>query len=1177
MKNFNLYILRHNSFNPETPLLIPIGSSHQTTISYPQGTYNEKITNKPNSQMQLTFNIATNYNGLHNRNADLMVNGQRLRLVYDNNNATCQDFFITKVAPNVTQNNTILTITAVDWFSYELSHTAMGLNYDTLDNGGIKSIQELSLDILHHSSVTNWQISPSLLGGRLPRFYDAEHKALPMRISFSVSGSNCYNALVEIAKKFDATIVPYYDWGGKGGFIDFINNNDFNSKIYHLSPSININNFGVNQQSNNLATITYVTGGEDAYGNPVTLTPKMPSAFKYWLLEHMCYDDDKKPTCLNHNYPIMMTKKFDEDSNTYSYKKYYNSLYTLSNLNRELNTLNSRYGGLYTKYDSSEIIIFSIEEPEEPNDDLTVYINGEEYTGFSSKIVSYTSVLNKILEIRIPASDIEVGSTTLWAGYSSTPVNSETAVFNVINSVWTSSTESITVNSIWEAQNTMKDMYKLFLNEWDAITAIENSTGLAGFKAADITGSTVNSIYNYCNYIDNNVPSAGNFLYNFDYLLEEHLITPVEYFGLNYVLSHDVRNYNLLISIYGELYYELKYQTNLSLATIKTYLSTFLAEIETHLKNINDTNDDDNPINPSMPTTSNINNIVRSRENDTSLVPISRSNTNEDEQVTIDYYTDTCHNKLLEILSNLLREGLTSQYVRNCVTLYGKDFFRDISTWFEKDSVYDIFKDTTNEYFDYLYEYDILLGRPCTKGVHNFNYEAEIHEHGSALEANKILALASRISKQASYWYDANYTIYKEEPSGIECYYHPNYRTMFLNIIEEFVLNVSSPYYTHISSTTTNFNLVDYYNNLLEENKELWTDIRARYSNFLWETTYNDSTELDSSGLYNAALLSFSKVNKPIYNYTVTSIDASQLIDTGTEDVKVGDRISIHHPAVFAKPNYKQTIITIINNGDDDYLKYRIPQKGAPVSNINFTRYELPETDGSNIEIFDQILGSVYGQQYGSVIKTSGSEHTFIIEWDSELPNYSPSLLNILNYGNTLFFGDYSKAKNIAAYSSTKNYVAGDWFYDDTAVISSGMGYKVYQVVVPIKSGTTLANAKKSAHRVDVYYEATISNLSDNDLYIKDSKLYQKYTTLSVDKDGNPVKDENGKQVYIAAGKEIYSYPVYADFVYDSSELLLTVTGVTQTLRENSTQLQVQDNSLINSLVDKLLYSVRFN
>jgi hypothetical protein len=227
------------------------------------------------------------------------------------------------------------------------------------------------------------------------------------------------------------------------------------------------------------------------------------------------------------------------------------------------------------------------------------------------------------------------------------------------------------------------------------------------------------------------VPAAGNFLYNFDYLLENRLMTPVEYYGLNYVLSHDVRNYNLLINIYSELYYELKYQTALSLATIKTYLTTFLAEIETHMQNINEADENDQPINPTMPVTSNVLNIIQSREDKSKLIPTAIENDNADEEVNLDYYTNSCHNKLLEILSNILREGLTSQYVKNCVSLYGKDFFNDIELLFKDDSSYKVFQDKTAEYFDYLYEYDVLLNRTIPTGQcgsHNFNYQNEIYD-----------------------------------------------------------------------------------------------------------------------------------------------------------------------------------------------------------------------------------------------------------------------------------------------------------------------------------------------------------------------------------------------------------------------------------------------------------------
>ena len=121
-------------------------------------------------------------------------------------------------------------------------------------------------------------------------------------------------------------------------------------------------------------------------------------------------------------------------------------------------------------------------------------------------------------------------------------------------------------------------------------------------------------------------------------------------------------------------------------------------------------------------------------------------------------------------------------------------------------------------------------------------------------------------------------------------------------------------------------------------------------------------------------------------------------------------------------------------------------------------------------------------------------------------------------------------------------------------------------------------------HRVDVYFGTTttgetldLSLIDDGSLYVAGGKFYQKYSEQALDAEGNLAFDEDDKPIMEHKGQEVVSYPVYADFVYEPDELLLTITGVTYGLRENTTQLQVQDNSLINSLVDKLLYSVRFN
>ena len=47
------------------------------------------------------------------------------------------------------------------------------------------------------------------------------------------------------------------------------------------------------------------------------------------------------------------------------------------------------------------------------------------------------------------------------------------------------------------------------------------------------------------------------------------------------------------------------------------------------------------------------------------------------------------------------------------------------------------------------------------------------------------------------------------------------------------------------------------------------------------------------------------------------------------------------------------------------------------------------------------------------------------------------------------------------------------------------------------------------------------------------------------------------------------------DYAYVSEPVELQITGITKTLREQNMQLTVQNNQTINSLVDKLLYSIR--
>ena len=51
----------------------------------------------------------------------------------------------------------------------------------------------------------------------------------------------------------------------------------------------------------------------------------------------------------------------------------------------------------------------------------------------------------------------------------------------------------------------MMDIYKLFIQEWNTVSATVDQ-GLSAYKQTDSFGMIPILVYNYCNFIDNNVP-----------------------------------------------------------------------------------------------------------------------------------------------------------------------------------------------------------------------------------------------------------------------------------------------------------------------------------------------------------------------------------------------------------------------------------------------------------------------------------------------------------------------------------------------------------------------------------------------------------------------------------------------------------------------------------------------
>jgi hypothetical protein len=183
-----------------------------------------------------------------------------------------------------------------------------------------------------------------------------------MKCSLDLSGSTCYNALVEIANLFNAIIRVSYNENKPGGIIYFINKDRIQFKGYRLLPTVNLNAFTLNKDSSNFSSLMYVTGGQDAEGAMVSIIPTMPPMISEWLDMYQVYE--KLPSPQLHNYPVAVAKD-GNDTKLYS-------------LNITKGTSDNRFLGLYEEYGVGEELQCSItfDEPYNASDSYQVIMEG---------------------------------------------------------------------------------------------------------------------------------------------------------------------------------------------------------------------------------------------------------------------------------------------------------------------------------------------------------------------------------------------------------------------------------------------------------------------------------------------------------------------------------------------------------------------------------------------------------------------------------------------------------------------------------------------------------------------------------------------------------------------------------------------------------------------------------
>jgi len=986
MKNFKISILQ---LNGSTYTSIPIGQSSSTISSSPFTTYNEKLTQKTNSQQELSFSMTLYYNQQRNPFWDMLLNNQYLRLLLLTNDEVDEsiDFIITKITPTISPSNISYSITAQDLFSYQLSKQGIGLTYKTEIP---LQINELATNILKESNVTHWKVDPLLEQKVFPDFPNTLYESGTyerMKCSLDLSGSTCYNALVEIANLFNAIIRVSYNENKPGGTIYFINKDRIQFKGYRLLPTVNLNAFTLNKDSSNFSSLMYVTGGQDADGAMVSIIPTMPSMISEWLDMYQVYE--KLPSPQLHNYPVAVAR---EGNNTKLYS-----------LNITKGTSDNRFLGLYEEYGIGEELQCSItfDEPYNASDSYQV------------QIIKGTEVLRSF-----------VASSTFGASLNQTVVNINTTLQEEgIVSLTLLKNEDIVANSppflikyaAWE-EGPLFSPWEEERNFTNLVSRIWNDDNVKKWRNTE--GNTLVDIRNYCFMIQNNVKAVGEFLYNFDYFYENDMMDEETYQALERMFSLNLRNANLKTQILTKQYNSLSYllrQLVQREEELVSLVSTAFEQIYEYHKEGTDLNTTISSSlysskNPAL--TSEIEQIIRGSF-DQSLSPdVEPSSDEEDPDITT--LQQDCYNQITLAIQDLVSTVWTEKYFRLAFMMYGTDYFQELRKTNRKKQ-----QEYTNNYFDYLDKAKEILSQVDGE-INSLTYLQQCDYY-------YYIGKADGIAHLADFYYNEAGEVSRTSGEGDYPFLKLGYYGCYNLLIGQLVLLNNKNYNNILTSYTWyDSSIVKRLEEQERIRKEIWATIYENYSPYIIESSYNDPTQLTSSGLYGAAVKQFATLCYPTVDYSATMIDYSMITDADYDTIQIGDKVKVYNDLLFQK-KVKNMIL--------------VQTKDGSAFNSLATSITVGE-EGSDPE------------EYSIINKERLTNSTFRLTLDRKIPYFQ--------------------------------------FH-----------------------GTTFT----------------------------DTDPQQKLTIL--------------------------------DYAYVSEPVELQITGITKTLREQNMQLTVQNNQTINSLVDKLLYSIR--
>lgn len=285
-------------------------SSYNKGVSSSFGTFEETITEKENSSFNLSFKMELFNVDTRNPYIDYLTHGRQIRLTID---TQVIYFNITSIKPILNIKGVQYEYNCTDSFSYQLSRQSINSSFDTNDSSmweeiGPKSIDQLIDKLLAITSMnTHWTLDLNA-ENHIREFPDNMYTNTGrMKVSISISDTTPYSILKEILNAFDAGLNINYETG----ILTVFNKERKRTQGLQLRPEINLNSFSYAESSEDMYNIMHVTGGENSYGGLVSMIDPIPPALCD-LLINLDHDNPQNPNTI-----------IDSSRNTKEYSIYY--------------------------------------------------------------------------------------------------------------------------------------------------------------------------------------------------------------------------------------------------------------------------------------------------------------------------------------------------------------------------------------------------------------------------------------------------------------------------------------------------------------------------------------------------------------------------------------------------------------------------------------------------------------------------------------------------------------------------------------------------------------------------------------------------------------------------------------------------------------------------------------